>query len=90
MFELQKELESKMLLLDYYEKQFIKVKEDITDINNKLDVCYKKYQELGDLEKEVYVEFFKKQWTVIKIADYHGCSDRKIYRILKSLKEKMN
>lgn len=89
MFELQKELETKNMLLDYYSKQIEKVKEDIKDIHNKLEKCYSNYHKLNDLEKEVFIEHFKNKWTVNKIATFHGYSDRQIYRIIKELKEKM-
>lgn len=89
MFELQKELETKNLLLDYYEKQIDKIKEDVEDIRKRLEECYTSYKKLNDIEKEVFIEYFKNKWSVNKIALFHGYSERTIYRMIKDLKAKM-
>ena len=90
MFELQKELESKLLLLEYYEKQINKVKEDVDDINNLLEKEYQGYKKLNDIEKEIYIEKYKYKWSAVKIGNKHGYTDRQVRRIIKKINDKIN
>lgn len=88
MFELQKELETKLLLADYYTKQLSKTKEDINEINSRLEICYDNYKKANDRDKQIYYEKKKLGWTDAKISVKHdGLDPSTIWRIVKKIEK---
>lgn len=88
MFELQKELETKLVLADYYTHQLTKTKNDIDEINSKLDICYKNYKKANDRDRQIYYEKKKLGWSDAKISVNHGGIDAStIWRIIKKIEK---
>lgn len=88
MFELQKELENKKILIELYEEKLKKEKEEKSIIEEKLNKMYQILKKFNDRDRQIFVEKRMYKWSDSKISVNHcGLSRQHISRIVNKIEK---
>lgn len=91
MFELQKELENKKILIELYEEKLKKEKEEKSIIEEKLNKMYQILKKFNDRDRQIFVEKRMYKWSDSKISVNHcGLSRQQISRIVNRIEEEIS
>lgn len=91
MFELQKELENKKILIELYEEKLKKEKEEKNIIEEKLNKMYQTLKKFNDRDRQIFFEKRLYKWNDSKISVNHcGLSRQQISRIVNRIEEEIS
>lgn len=91
MFELQKELENKKILIEMYEEKLKREKEEKSIIEEKLNKMYQILKKFNDRDRQIFFEKRLYKWSDSKISVNHcGLSRQQISRIVNRIEEEIS